>query len=143
MATVKSFKADISSVGLHYSLWRRVNAWNISFGNPYYGQFTLSTQLLLKQTSGSLAQRTVLVTNNYFMIRFGKISGILLINYSFQWFNKEEHGSHLSRWYRWSTVFPINYLFVYHGIQFATLRLAIEVIFHIINNRPQKLSSIS
>ena len=40
-ATVKSFKADVSSFS-----WRRANARNVSFETLYGGYFTLSTKLI-------------------------------------------------------------------------------------------------
>ena len=46
MATVKSKKADVSSVSPSSERWTKANARNVSFFTLYGGQFTFSTQLL-------------------------------------------------------------------------------------------------
>ena len=41
LATVKSFKADVSSVSPSPSLWLRANAQNVSFEDLYGGKFII------------------------------------------------------------------------------------------------------
>ena len=52
MATIKGFKADVSSINplseqMVKSIWQRAGTWNVSFETLYGGQFMLSTQLII------------------------------------------------------------------------------------------------